>query len=137
MVLLLKEKADLNIQDNNGWTALMVASYNGYHQVVELLLKEKADPNIQHNNGGTALMAASENDHQQVVDRKTQGGKLVNDNEKGYCNVGSKKSLSMQLKQSFAKIKNSLYGSIRSYFSTFKKQKRESEFLMVQTMHFI
>ena len=45
--LLLKEKADPNIQNNDGWTALMVASQNGHHQVVELLLKEKADPNIQ------------------------------------------------------------------------------------------
>ena len=47
--LLLEEKADPNIQNNNGWTALIVASQNGHHQVVELLLKEKADPNIQSN----------------------------------------------------------------------------------------
>ena len=45
--LLLKEKADPNIQDNDGRTALMAASLNGHQQVVELLLKEKADPNIQ------------------------------------------------------------------------------------------
>ena len=75
--LLLKEKADPNIQDSNSQTALMVASHNGHQQVVEILLKEKADPNIQDNDGETALVAASENGHHQVVDRKTQGGKLV------------------------------------------------------------
>ena len=47
--LLLEEKADPNIQNNNGWTALIVASGNGHQQVVELLLEEKADPNIQSN----------------------------------------------------------------------------------------
>ena len=124
--LLLKEKADPNIQDSNNHTALMVASHNGHQQVVEILLKEKADPNIQDNDGETALVAASENGHHQVVDRRTQGDKLVNDNEKGYHNVGSKKSLSMQLKEPIAKIKNSLYDSIRGRFSIFKKQKRKS-----------
>ena len=90
--LLLKEKADPNIEHNDGWTALMAASENGHQQMVEILLKEKADPNIQDNDGETALVAASKNGHHQVVDRKTQGGKLVNDNEKGYHNVGSKKA---------------------------------------------
>ena len=66
--LLLKEKADPNIQNNDGRTALMVASRNGHQQVVELLLKEKADPNIQNNDGRTALIVASQNGHQQVVE---------------------------------------------------------------------
>jgi ankyrin repeat protein len=33
--LLLKANADVNIQDTNGGTALMVASFNGHDQVVE------------------------------------------------------------------------------------------------------
>ena len=66
--LLLNEKADPNIQHNDGTTALMVASEDGHQQVVELLLNEKADPNIQHNDGATALMVASQNGHQQVVE---------------------------------------------------------------------
>ena len=58
--LLLKERADPNIQVESGWTALMAASENGHQQVAELLLKKKADPNIQHKNGWTALVAASD-----------------------------------------------------------------------------
>lgn len=32
----------------NGWTALMVASFSGKQEVVVALLKGKADPNVQH-----------------------------------------------------------------------------------------
>ena len=32
---LFKEHADVNIQNKNGWTALMIASQNGHSQVVE------------------------------------------------------------------------------------------------------
>ena len=39
----------MNIQESIGWTALMIASQNGHHQVVELLLKGEADVNIQNN----------------------------------------------------------------------------------------
>ena len=44
--LLLKQKADPNIQTNNGETPIQVASENGHYQVVELILKQQADPNI-------------------------------------------------------------------------------------------
>ena len=43
---LLKEHADVNVQNKNGWTALMIASQNGHTHVVEQLLKEHADVNI-------------------------------------------------------------------------------------------
>ena len=81
--LLLKEKADPNIQSNSGWTALMVASQNGHHQVVELLLKEKADCNIQNNSGWTALMEASQNGHHQVVELllKEKADPKIQDND--------------------------------------------------------
>ena len=65
--LLLKENADVNIQNENGWTSLMLASLNGHSQVVELLLKANADVNIQDEDGWTALMIASLNGHTQVV----------------------------------------------------------------------
>jgi serine/threonine-protein phosphatase 6 regulatory ankyrin repeat subunit B len=66
--LLLKANADVNVQANNGTTALMLASDNGHDQVVELLLKANADVNVQANNGTTALMLASDNGHDQVVE---------------------------------------------------------------------
>ena len=40
--MLLKKGADINAQDDKGWTALSEASYKGRVQIVELLLKNKA-----------------------------------------------------------------------------------------------
>ena len=37
--LLLKVNVDVNIQQGDGWTALMLASKNGHTKVAELLLK--------------------------------------------------------------------------------------------------
>ena len=65
---LCKQQAISNIQEENGWTALMISSVNGHYQVAELLLKQEADPNIQLPDGRTALYLASERDHYQVVE---------------------------------------------------------------------
>ena len=36
--LLLSKDPDINIQNNYGWNALMLACRDGYHQIVEQLL---------------------------------------------------------------------------------------------------
>lgn len=48
-----------NIQDTNGNTALMLASWEGHVDSVEMLLNAGADPNIQNDDGNTALINAS------------------------------------------------------------------------------
>jgi len=48
-----------NIQDTNGNTALMLASWEGHVDSVEMLLNADADPNIQNDDGNTALINAS------------------------------------------------------------------------------
>ena len=48
--LLLKENADPNVQNIQGWTALIFASRIGHHQVVEILLEKSADPNSHSSN---------------------------------------------------------------------------------------
>ncbi|XP_041379372.1 ankyrin repeat domain-containing protein 7-like [Gigantopelta aegis] len=45
---LLKQHADVNIQNKNGWTSLMIACQNGHTKIVEQLLKEHANVNIQN-----------------------------------------------------------------------------------------
>ena len=45
--LLLSKDPDTNIQDINGWTALMAACRDGHHQVVELLLGNDLDVSTQ------------------------------------------------------------------------------------------
>ena len=65
---LLQSKANPDVQDNNGATALHAGSEMGHHQCVDLLLQAKANPDIQANNGATALYIGSQNGHHQCVD---------------------------------------------------------------------
>ncbi|XP_011408586.1 PREDICTED: uncharacterized protein LOC105315583 [Amphimedon queenslandica] len=64
--LLLKEQVDPNIQEEDGWNALMLACQNGHIQIAKLLLKEQVDPNIQEEDGWNAFMLACENGHIQI-----------------------------------------------------------------------
>ena len=75
---LLSKDPDINIPNNDGVTALMLACINGHHQVVELLLSKNPDINIQNNDGLTALMAASCNEHHQVVQLLLNKGSDIN-----------------------------------------------------------
>jgi ankyrin repeat protein len=45
--LLLDHGADVDLRNNDGWTALMNACGRGYNDIVKLLLAKGADPNIQ------------------------------------------------------------------------------------------
>ena len=59
---LLKAKANVNIQDDHGWTALFIASFKGDEETVKQLLIYKADPNICAKNGISPLYGASNRD---------------------------------------------------------------------------
>ena len=63
---LMSWNIDVNAQNNNGVTLLMIASVNGYTEVLVLLLEE-ADPNITDSKGRTALMYASSNGQSEAV----------------------------------------------------------------------
>ena len=62
---LIKYKANINIQDKYGWSALMIASNNNYLNIVNLLLK--GNNNLQNNFGETALIISSENGYLTIV----------------------------------------------------------------------
>lgn len=58
---------EINVQNEKGWTALMLVSRNSIqgssNELVKLLLKRGANPNLQDNNGYTALMHAVKYSH--------------------------------------------------------------------------
>ena len=44
--LLMQHGAEVELQDNDRWTALMVAARSGHERVVELLLQHDAEINV-------------------------------------------------------------------------------------------
>ena len=48
---LITSGAEVNIQKNNGWTALMEAAKNGHIDCLRELITSGAEVNIQKNNG--------------------------------------------------------------------------------------
>ena len=64
---LIADGVDINIQSKNGYTALIIASYHGYTEIVKILFEEGADINIQNNEGDTALTHAEKQGHVEIV----------------------------------------------------------------------
>lgn len=58
---------NINAQDNNGYTALMLATDCGIHELVWFLLANKANPNITANDGQTALIIAQEKGNEGMI----------------------------------------------------------------------
>jgi ankyrin repeat protein len=69
IAMLVKEGADLEAQDNDGWTPMRrAAAYNQNPEVITMLLKAGAALEARDNNGMTALMyAAWENPNPEVI----------------------------------------------------------------------
>lgn len=54
----VKAGFDLNVQDDKGYTGLILAAYHGHGELVDRLLAAGADPCAQDKRGNTALMGA-------------------------------------------------------------------------------
>ena len=75
---MVENGADINAKDDGGWTALMLASYNGEFEVVKYLVESGANINAKDNDGRTALMLASLNGKFEVVEYLIEKGANVN-----------------------------------------------------------
>ena len=67
IALLLEADAQIDAQDNGGWTPLIWASYNGKEAAVRELLKGNPNLDLKDKSGKTALDWARQNKHQSVV----------------------------------------------------------------------
>ncbi|KAI1301172.1 KN motif and ankyrin repeat domain-containing protein 1 [Halotydeus destructor] len=65
--LLIESGAAINVQDNDGSTALMCAAEHGRSEVVRLLLSHpECDTNVLDNDGSTALSIAMESGNKDI-----------------------------------------------------------------------
>lgn len=64
---LIAEGANVNEQDEYGWTALQLAAAYGHAGIVHTLLAKGADPTIKNSLGRTALMYAAAFGHSAIV----------------------------------------------------------------------
>ncbi len=73
---VLLNSADVNVdaQDLSGNTILMLASYYGHLELVQLILSRGAAPNLQDKQGRTALQRARDLGHLEVVELLKKAG---------------------------------------------------------------
>ncbi|PAA59213.1 hypothetical protein BOX15_Mlig007134g1, partial [Macrostomum lignano] len=79
-----------NAENENGETALFVASYYGHEDIVDLLLCSGAKPNLPNKQGNTPLHAAASRGHHRVMSRLISSGadlSLVNSDGKRVADV--------------------------------------------------
>lgn len=81
----LNQGIEINVTDEHGQTALMLAADEGHVDTVKLLLQHRALSDLQNRLGGAALMLASFNGHLEVVTELLKAGADVNAKSKnGY-----------------------------------------------------
>ena len=56
---MIKNRANVNHESNDGVTPLYIASYKGHNYICELLIKDGANVNHKSNDGATPLIIAS------------------------------------------------------------------------------
>ena len=72
--LLLKHDADVDVQDNDGQTVLIIAIVQGHLDIAKLLLQHGANPNICDNRGRIPLLFESANGYLDMVKLLLQYG---------------------------------------------------------------
>jgi ankyrin repeat protein len=65
--MLVNARADVNRQDNEGWTALMLATHAGHLPVVQMLVSGRAKTRTKNSRQQTALDIAQAQRAEQVA----------------------------------------------------------------------
>ena len=75
---IIDSSADVNIQNENGYTPLMAAAHDGRLECIELLIESGADVNMQDESGFTALTNAVQHSNEHTVKLLISKGADVN-----------------------------------------------------------
>ena len=76
VTLLLENGAEVNMENDKGATALLVAACTGDSEIVKILLEKGADVNASTQDGLTALLVAGQNGHTAVVRLLEEAGAM-------------------------------------------------------------
>jgi ankyrin repeat protein len=79
MCSLVKDGANINVTDEYGTTAIMVASESGYDEIIKYLLDHGANINLKDNDGDTALDIAKYHDYKSTVELLKSRGAVGTD----------------------------------------------------------
>ena len=66
--LLQLKEGNVNIRNNKGWTALMIASALNYISIIHMLIQANANPHLKLSDGSNAVMIASCNGNYEIVE---------------------------------------------------------------------
>ncbi|MFA6263492.1 MAG: ankyrin repeat domain-containing protein [Candidatus Babeliales bacterium] len=81
---LIAQGSNINVQDEGGWTPLMLAVANGNIEIVNQLLRTgKADIDAKNSNGFDALLLANPSDHTDIIKLLINAGANVERPRKG------------------------------------------------------
>jgi hypothetical protein len=120
--LLLKNKADPNKKDNDGWTSLHIASQNGHINIVELLLKKNAIHDLLTDDNETARTLAKKKDHTDIVEFFDKHEKICNQNKNSYQFITSK------LQTTYKKSSENLDSVMDEQLENFNTKKKKTEY---------
>lgn len=65
---VIKNNADIDIQDSNGWTVLHHSCYNGDYKSTQVLITNKANLYKRTNKKYLPIHLATINDHAQIIE---------------------------------------------------------------------
>ena len=94
---ILQNEAHINMQENNGFSSLMIASQKGHAETVQMLIAVGAEFDLQSKEGNTALMLAILNNNGSAASLLLDCGANVNLKNKFYLSVLSFASMKGQL----------------------------------------
>ena len=75
MLVAAMDQAGLNLQNNRGWSALMLGAWHGSEACVRVLLETGlVDVNLRNNDGSTALTMAQQHSRYTIAILLSQAG---------------------------------------------------------------